>query len=427
MKVLVIGSGGREHALCWALRRSPLLKELYCAPGNVGIAAVADIVPIAPEEIQQLADFAADLKIALTVVGPELPLALGIVDEFRRRGLEIFGPRQQAAELESSKVFAKEFMQRHDIPTPAFHVAHDLSEARAAIKDLGLPVVLKAEGLAAGKGVIIARSEKDAEAALAVLFEERRFGAASDRVVVEEFLEGEEASFIALSDGSNLLPMAASKDYKRVGEGDTGPNTGGMGAHSPSMVLNSDQAADIVEKVMRPTVEGLAQEGRPFVGVLYAGLMLTADGPRVLEFNVRFGDPECQALLMRLEDDLLQVLAAGAAGAFRTSRLTFRKEAAVCLVLASEGYPGKPVKGQPIEGLDEAAELEGVQVFHAGTGRDEQGRIIATGGRVLNVCATGTQLVDALKRAYAASQIIRWPAKILRRDVGRRVLESGSR
>lgn len=426
MKVLVIGSGGREHALCWALSRSPQLRELYCAPGNAGIAAVADLVPIAPEEIHQLADFAADLKIDLTVVGPELPLSLGIVDEFQSRGLAIFGPRQRAAQLESSKVFAKEFMQRHGIPTAPFEVAHDAHEARQAALGFGLPVVLKAEGLASGKGVLIVSSDDELEAALQVLFDERRFGAASDRVVVEAFLEGEEASFIGISDGKHLLPMATSKDYKRIGDGDVGPNTGGMGAHSPSIVLGGDQAAEVVEKVMRPVVEGMAAEGSPFAGVLYAGVILTADGPKVLEFNVRLGDPEAQALLLRLEDDLLTVLSQAAAGSFRLSRLSFRKEAAVCLVMASAGYPGKPTKGEVIEGLDQAAAQEGVVVFHAGTARRGQDFVTA-GGRVLNVCATGTQLVDALKRAYDASKLIHWPGKVLRRDIGRRVLQGPRR
>ena len=422
MKVLVVGGGGREHALCWKLRHSPLLEELYCAPGNPGIAQIADLVPVAAEEIHQLADFAADLKIDLTVVGPELPLSLGIADEFARRGLPLFGPSRQAAELEASKVFAKQFMERHGIPTAPFTVIHDAAEGRAAAERFGYPLVLKADGLAAGKGVVIAADGDELEAALEACFVERRFGAAADRVVVEEFQRGEEVSFIALSDGERLLPFATSKDYKRIGEGDRGPNTGGMGAHSPSGVLSSEASAEIMETVMRPAIAGMAAEERRLVGVLYAGLMVTPDGPRVLEFNVRFGDPEAQALLLRLEDDLLPVLASGAAGAFNTRRLRFRKEVGVCVVLASRDYPGTPVKGEEIQGLDLAATVPGVEIFHAGT-VEQDGRVLTDGGRVLNVCATGRDLVAALRRAYAAAGEIDWPHRVLRRDIGRRVLE----
>jgi phosphoribosylamine--glycine ligase len=422
MRVLVVGGGGREHALCWKLRQSPLLTELYCAPGNPGIGEIADLVPTAPDEIHRLADFAADLRIDLTVVGPELPLSLGIADELSRRGLAVFGPDRNAAELESSKVFAKQFMERHDIPTAPFHVAHDVGEARRAAKQVGLPLVLKAEGLAAGKGVLICHDEADLASGLAALFEERRFGAAGDRVVVEPFLVGEEVSFLALCDGEHLLPLATSKDYKRLGEGDSGPNTGGMGAHSPSHTLTSEQCADIMDRVMRPTVAGMVEEGRRLVGVLYAGLMMTADGPRVLEYNVRFGDPEAQALLLRVEDDLLPVLAAGARGAFDARRLRFKKAAAACIVLASRGYPGSPVRDEVIEGLERAAAMPGVEVFHAATA--ERGdRVVSAGGRVLNVCATGPHLAEALRRAYAAAAEIQWPSKVMRRDIGRRVLE----
>jgi phosphoribosylamine--glycine ligase len=421
MKVLVIGGGGREHALCWKLRKSPLLAELYCAPGSAGIAQVADVVPIAVEDIQGLADFAAGLKIDLTVVGPELPLSLGLVDEFLARGLPIFGPRKQAAELESSKVYAKRFMERQGIPTAPFRVAHDAKEARVAAAEFGFPVVLKADGLAAGKGVFLPENAQELDEAIQTLFEDRRFGASSDRVVVEAFLPGEEVSFIALCDGEHLLPFASSKDYKRIGEDDTGPNTGGMGAHSPSYVLDTEQGSLVVEKILRPTVEGMALEGRPLVGVLYAGLMITDEGPQLLEYNLRFGDPEAQALLLRLEDDLLPVLAAGAAGNFGVARLKFRKAAAACIVLAAEGYPGKPTRGDLIRGLDAAARQKGVVVFHAGT-QQREGEFYTAGGRVLNVCATGADLVEALKKAYAGCGAIHWPGKVMRRDIGRRVL-----
>lgn len=425
MKVLVIGSGGREHALCWKLRHSEVLKELYCAPGNPGIGEIADLVPIAADEIQKLVDFATELKIDLTVVGPELPLTLGIADEFAERRLALFGPSAQAAELEGSKVFAKEFMQRQGIPTGDFQVTHDAGETRKAAARLGFPVVLKADGLAAGKGVLIAHDKKDVEEAIKTFFEDRRFGRAGDRVVVEEFLEGEELSFIALSDGERLLNFATSKDYKRIGEDDTGLNTGGMGAHSPAGVLSKDEAKEIFERVMRPTIAGLAAENRRFVGVLYAGLMLTDKGPRVLEFNVRFGDPEAQPLMLRLEDDLLPVLAAGAGGHFESRRLHFRKEASACIVLASAGYPGDPVKGEVISGLEAASRHEGVEVFHAGTA-EQDGRVLSAGGRVLNVCATAPRLREALRRAYEAAADIKWPSKVLRADIGRRVLKSES-
>jgi phosphoribosylamine--glycine ligase len=423
MKVLVIGAGGREHALCWKLRQSPLLSELYCAPGNPGLAEYADLVPISVDEITRLADFAVDLKIDLTVVGPELPLVLGLVDEFRRRGLAVFGPQRQAAEIEGSKVFAKEFMGRHGVPTADFEIVHDAADCRKAAARFGLPVVLKADGLAQGKGVLIPQDAAELDAAVRTLFEERRFGASSDRVVVERYEQGEEVSFMVLADGERVLPLATSKDYKRIGENDTGPNTGGMGAHSPSGLLSADAAALVLEKVILPTIAGLREENRAFVGILYAGLMLTDDGPKVLEFNARLGDPEAQALLLRVENDLLPVLAAGAAGDFGAERLQFRKEASACLVLAAAGYPDKPVKGEPIEGLDAARAVPGASVFHAGTAwRD--GVFVSNGGRVLNVCGTGANLREALRTAYAAASEVQWPSKVLRRDIGRRVLES---
>jgi phosphoribosylamine--glycine ligase len=429
MKVLVVGGGAREHALCWKLRQSPLLTELYCAPGNPGIAALADRVPLAPEEVQRLADFAGELRIDLTVVGPELPLTLGIADEFANRGLPLFGPTQRAAEIEGSKVFAKQFMERHGIPTAPSEVVHDAAAARAAAGRFGYPVVLKADGLAAGKGVIIVQDDAGLAAAVQALFEERQFGASADRVLVEAFLPGEEVSFMALCDGERVLPLATARDYKRIGDGDTGPNTGGMGAHSPSGGLSAEAGAVVVETILRPAVAGLAAEGRPFVGVLYAGLMLTPEGPRVLEFNARFGDPEAQVVLLRLEDDLLPILAAGAAGRFDARRLSFRREVAVCVVLASPGYPGRPVQGEPIGGLDRAAALPGVEIFHAGTAwarEGADGELVSAGGRVLSVCALDPGLSGALKKAYAAAAEIDWPGKVYRHDIGRRLLDQVS-
>jgi phosphoribosylamine--glycine ligase len=421
MKVLVIGGGGREHALCWKLRQSPLLRELYCAPGNPGIAQVADRVPLAAEEVHRLADFATEMKIDLTVAGPELPLTLGLADEFARRELAIFGPTQRAAEIEGSKVFAKQFMERHGIPTAPFTVVHDAAAARREAGRFDFPVVLKADGLAAGKGVLIAGDASELEDAVCALFEERRFGASADRVVIESFLAGDEVSFMALSDGERVLPLATARDYKRIGDGDTGPNTGGMGAHSPSGGLSAEAAAEVVETILRPAVAGLAAEGRPFVGVLYAGLILTLEGPRVLEFNARFGDPEAQVLMLRLEDDLLPVLAAGAAGRFEARRLSFRREVAACVVLASPGYPGRPLDGEPIGGLAAASALPGVEIFHAGT-RLVDGQLVSAGGRVLSVCALAPDLAGALARAYAAVAEIDWPGKVFRRDIGRRLL-----
>ncbi|HKH46845.1 MAG TPA: phosphoribosylamine--glycine ligase [Thermoanaerobaculia bacterium] len=422
MKVLVVGGGAREHALCWKLRQSPLLEDLYCAPGNPGIGEIADLVPLAVEEVQRLADFAAEMKIDLTVIGPELPLTLGLADALRARGLAVFGPSQRAAEIEGSKVFSKQLMQRHGIPTAPFLVAHDAAEALAARGRFGWPAVLKADGLAAGKGVIIARDEAEYDAAVHEMLDERRFGTAADRVVVEAFLEGEEVSLMALCDGERVLPLATAKDYKRIGDGDTGLNTGGMGSHSPAGVLSAETAAAAFDEILHHTVTCLAAEGRPFIGVLYAGLILTPEGPRVLEFNARLGDPEAQAILLRLDDDLLPVLAAGAAGNFGMRRLSFRKEAAACIVLASPGYPLRPVQGEVIRGLDRAAALPGVEIFHAGTALVREDELVSAGGRVLSVCALDTDLVGALRRAYAAVAEVDWPTKVFRHDIGRRVI-----
>ncbi len=433
MKVLVIGSGGREHAMCWKLSQSPELTKLYCAPGNPGITRVAETVPIRADEIQRLGEFAAAKQIDLTIVGAELPLVLGIVEEFTAAGLRVFGPTSQAAELEGSKVFAKELMASSGVPTAPFEIAHDRRSALQVAKRFGFPLVLKADGLAAGKGVLIPRDRKELDQALDIFFGQRRFGRAGDRVVVEEFLEGEEVSFIALCDGTRILPLASSKDYKRIGEDDQGPNTGGMGAHSPAGIASFRGRDDVVkmgalvmEEIMHPVVAGMERINRPFRGFLYAGLVLTPKGIRVLEFNVRMGDPETQPLMLRMEDDLLPVLAAGADGDFGVDRFHFRKAASACVVLAADGYPGKSVTGEVIEGLTAIDELDGVEVFHAGTATDADGSIITAGGRVLNVCATGTDLRQALRRTYDAAALIRWPHRYMRRDIGRRVVEAAS-
>ena len=417
MKVLVIGSGGREHALCWKLRQSPLLKELYCAPANPGIAQIADPVPIPADQIHELADFAAELRIDLTVVGPELPLTLGIAAEVSSRGLPLFGPRQRAAELEGSKVFAKEFMKRHGIPTADFEIAHGAEEVRRAAARFGFPVVLKADGLAAGKGVMVTENAAEAEAAIDTIMVARAFGAAGAEVVIEERMVGPEASFFALVDGRTVLPLASAQDHKRAYDGDRGPNTGGVGAFSPSVLIDEAMQARVMAEIIEPTVRAMAAEGRPYQGVLYAGLMLTAEGPKLLEYNVRFGDPECQVLVARLKSDLLPALLATADSALAAVDLRWRDDPAVCVVMAAAGYPGSYRKGAAIGGLAEAGAVEGVTVFHAGTRAGPDGAVLVDGGRVLGVTATGGTLAIARQRAYAAVDRIAWDGGWCRRDI----------
>jgi len=420
MKVLVVGSGAREHALAWKLRGSPLVKELYCAPGNVGLAKIADRVPIDPSSIVELADFAATIKIDLTVVGPELPLTLGIVDEFQKRDLAIFGATQAAAEIESSKVFAKEFMKKHDIPTARFDVACSAAEARALLKKKkgGFPIVFKADGLAGGKGVLVARDKKEAEEAIETLQVERRFGVAGDRVVLEEFLEGHEASFFALSDGERVLPLVTCQDYKRLGDRDEGPNTGGMGGYSPSVHIDADTFREILDGILLPTIAGLAKEGRPYRGVLYVGLMLTKKGPRVLEYNARFGDPEAELIAVRMKSDLIPVLQATLGGRLEDINIDWLKARSVCVVLAARGYPGEAETGAPIAGLDAAEAQEGVEVFHSGTGVKD-GKFTIAGGRVLAVTALGATFAQARERCYKAAQTIQFEGRHYRTDIAK--------
>jgi phosphoribosylamine---glycine ligase len=417
LRVLVVGGGAREHALAWKLARADGIDELYAAPGNPGMAAVATCVPIAADATVELVEFAASLRIDLTVVGPELPLVMGIADEFGRRGLPLVGPSRAAAELEGSKVFSKEFCVRHGIPTPRARVAHTRSEAAAAVKELGIPIVFKADGLAAGKGVQVCRSKDEVEQAMVRYFEERAFGAAGARVLVEEFLAGEEVSFMVLADGANVLPLASARDYKRVADGDRGPNTGGMGAVSP-VPLESGLATTILREIVHPTVAGLAAEGRPYRGVLYAGVMATAAGPRLLEFNCRFGDPETQAVLPRLEDDLVPLLRATTSGEIASQRVTWKREAAVCVVLASAGYPDAPRRGDAIAGLGEALAEPGVLVFHAGTALQD-GRLVTAGGRVLSVVGRGVTVAEAARGAYDAVEKVRFDGMQFRTDIGR--------
>ena len=418
MRVLVVGSGAREHAIVHALALSPSVEQLFAAPGNPGMAEAAELVDVAASDIDAVAEAAADHAVDLTVVGPEGPLADGIADAFAGRGLRLFGPTAVAAELEASKVFAKEFCLRHEIPTARARVATGIDQASRAAAEFGFPVVLKADGLAAGKGVLIVTDPNELEAALDALFVERRFGPAAERVLVEECLVGTEVSYMVISDGTRIEPFATSHDYKRVGDGDRGPNTGGMGSHSPAYVLTPALREEILATVIRPTIAGMAAEGREYRGVLYAGLMLTADGPKVLEFNCRLGDPETQSVLRRLDGDLAAALAAAADGRLEPGTIGWRPEAAVCIVLAAAGYPGTPRTGDEITGLERAAEQPGVTVFHAGTKR-EGDRLVTSGGRVLSVTATGSNLNQAIDRTYSAARLIGFEGVHARSDIGR--------
>jgi phosphoribosylamine--glycine ligase len=421
MRVLVLGSGAREHAIVHALRRSAGVDYVFAAPGNPGIAQAADLLPLSANDLPGVAEAAEDLRIDVTIVGPELPLAMGVCDEFYRRGLRLFGPRRAAAEIESSKVFAKEFCQRHDIPTAQGVVVRTQDEAVAAAGDLGMPVVFKADGLAAGKGVMIIRDDDDLERAVDAFFHQRRFGDAGDRVLVEECLQGDEVSYMVISDGTRVVPVATSHDYKRAGENDVGPNTGGMGAHSPALVIPPGTSRLILDTVVRPAISGMAAEGREYRGVLYAGLMLTADGPKVLEFNCRLGDPETQATFLRLDDNFAEVARDAADGALEAANLNWRKEAVACVVLAAEGYPGSPRKGDEIRGVDDAMALSGVTVYHAGT-RLEDGKLATSGGRVLSVCGRGSTLSEALDAAYGGVSKISFDGMWYRSDIGRDTL-----
>lgn len=417
MRVMVLGSGAREHAIVHALRRSPGVNEIFCAPGNPGIAQAADILPLAVDDLVGAAEAASDLRIDLTIVGPELPLALGIGDEFTRLGLRLFGPQRLAAELEASKVFAKEFCQRHQIPTAEAQCVRDRDEAVKAARNLGLPVVVKADGLAAGKGVIMVRCEEDLEDAIDVFFVQRRFGEAGQKVLVERCLTGDEVSYMVISDGTRVVPIATSHDYKRAHEDDQGPNTGGMGAHSPALVIPPGTSRLIMDTIVQPTITGMAAEGREYRGVLYVGLMMTDDGPKVLEYNCRFGDPETQAILLRLDDNLAVAAKKAADGALDAQSLNWRKEAVACVVLAARGYPDRPRKGDEISGVNRAMTQPGVTVYHAGTKRD-QGRLVTAGGRVLSVCGRGATLLEALDVASRGVECIDFEGMWYRSDIG---------
>ncbi len=424
MKVFVVGSGGREHALVWKLSRSPQIKQLWCAPGNAGTAQLAQNVAIAPEAIEDLFQFASFNQIDLTLVGPEAPLVAGIVDRFEEAHQPIVGPSRQAALLEGSKVFAKNFMKRRGIPTAAYEVFDQPEQAETALRNntFGYPVVLKADGLAAGKGVVICQDLEESLQAIHAIMRQRQFGASGDRLVAEEFLEGKEASFMVFSDGKNVIPMIPSRDYKAIYEGDRGPNTGGMGAYSVDEILSESLYREIFERIICPTVEGMSTEGRPFRGVLYAGLMLTQQGPQVLEFNVRFGDPETQVVLPHMESDLLDPLLGIAHGNLLDITVDWNRNATVCVVIASGGYPAIYKKGGEITGLDMASEVKDTVVFHAGTILRD-GKVLTSGGRVLGVTSRAPSLEDAIIQAYEGVNKIHFEGMYYRRDIASKGLE----
>ena len=422
MKILVVGSGGREHSLCWAIAASPLCSAIYCAPGNGGISRDAVCVPIDPLDIDALVAFAQSTDIDFVVVGPEAPLAAGLVDHLEAVGIAAFGPNAKAAQLEASKGFARDLCHRHGVPGPDYARFTEPAAALDYVRARGAPIVVKADGLAAGKGVTVAGTLLEAEAAVAAIAK-GQFGQAGAEIVIEELLMGEEASFFALVNGETVLPLGGAQDHKAVHEGDIGPNTGGMGAYSPAPVITENLQGQIMEEVMLPVARAMVEEGRPYKGVLYAGVMITDDGPKVLEFNVRFGDPECQVLLPRLMSDLVPALMATRDGELGHFALRWVSSAAVCVVMAAKGYPGDYEKGSEIRGLEKLDHMEDVMLFHAGT-RLEDDRVISTGGRVLGVTALGSDVAEAQARAYRAIDVIDWPSGFCRRDIGWRAISS---
>ena len=423
MKILVVGNGGREHALVWKIRQSPLVQDVFCAPGNAGMAGLADCVPIDTSNIVEVADFAQTIKADLTVVGPELPMVLGMADEFARRGLAIFCPSRAAAELEGSKAFAREFMTRHKIPSPRYEICASREAAEAFMKKapFGFPVVVKADGLASGKGTFIVQDAKEGNEAIAAMMADKRFGSAGAKVVIEECLVGEEVSFLVFSDGSRVVPMVSVQDHKRLLDGDAGPNTGGMGTVSPSTGLTVELHKQIMQDIVLPTIAGMAAEGRKYQGVLYVGLMMTEQGPKVLEYNARFGDPETQVIMARLRSDIVPLLRDVADGHLHETRMEWAKEPAVCVVLASRGYPEAVETGMPIEGLDGLKAEQDVIVYHAATDTRE-GKVVTVGGRVLGVTALGANLDAAIKRAYEAVSRISFDGMQHRTDIGQKAL-----
>jgi len=421
MNILLLGSGGREHALAWKLAASPLLGKLYCAPGNAGIAHECEVVALDICDHAAVIAFCKAQKIDLVVVGPEAPLCAGMVDDLTAAGIKAFGPSRAAARLEGSKGFAKDLCKANDIPTAAYARFSAAAPAKAYLRAQGTPIVVKADGLAAGKGVVIAGSLAEADAAIDMMFG-GGLGAAGAEVVIEEFLQGEEASFFALCDGETAIALASAQDHKRAFDGDEGPNTGGMGAYSPAPVMTPEMSRRAMDEIVLPTVRAMKARGALYKGVLYAGLMITAEGPKLIEYNVRFGDPECQVLMLRLMSDLLPALLASCDGMLKNFDLRWYPDAALTVVMAAKGYPGATTKGSPIEGLEAAAQVEGVEIFHAGT-KSEGGKILANGGRVLDVCALGKTVGEAQARAYQAVDRIRWSDGFCRRDIGFRAVE----
>ncbi len=423
--VLVVGGGGREHALVWKLAQSPRVGKIYCAPGNAGIGELAECVPLAADDVKGLTRFALERKIGLTVVGPELPLTLGIVDEFELNGLKIFGPTSAAAQLEASKAFAKELLRQNNVPTAYFGVFTDPDEASTYVREVGAPIVVKADGLAAGKGVVICKREAEAIEAIDEIMRARCFGDAGRRVVVEEFLEGEELSFMAVTDGSCVVPLATSQDHKRAFDADQGPNTGGMGAYSPAAIASPELTARIMDEIMLPVAQGLKKKKIKYKGVLYAGLMICEGRPKVLEFNVRFGDPECQAILPRLRSDLFDLLEATVEERLAGCALQWDSGASVCVILASEGYPGDYARGRVISGLEDLAEWKGGVVFHAGTKKDGD-RVLTNGGRVLGVTGIGRSFREAIEEAYRAVGLVKFKGMHFRTDIGQRAISASA-
>ncbi len=421
MRVLLIGSGGREHALAWKLSASPSLTKLYCAPGNPGIATIAELVDIGVDDHQALIAFAKDKKIDLVVVGPEAPLVAGLSDEMRAEGIRVFGPSKAAAQLEGSKGFTKDLCARFDIPTGAYGRFNNAPKAKAYIRQQGAPIVVKAEGLAAGKGVIVAMTLDEALGAVDACFE-GAFGSAGAEVVVEEFLDGEEASFFCICDGKTALPLGSAQDHKRVGDGDTGPNTGGMGAYAPAPVMTPEIVERTMRELIEPTMRGMAEIGAPFSGILFLGLMIGKDGPKLIEYNTRFGDPECQVLMMRLNSDLLALINAAVDGKLDEVSLDWKNQPALTVVMAAEGYPSNVKKGSVVRDLDKLEGIDGVKLFHAGTA-EKDGSIVASGGRVLNITAIADTVAEAQARAYEAVKLIDWPEGFYRSDIGWRAVE----
>jgi phosphoribosylamine---glycine ligase len=422
MNVLVIGSGGREHALCWAIKKSPKVTRLYCTPGNGGISKLAECVNIAVDDVDGLLKFALEKKIDLTVVGPEVSLCKGVVDVFTKKGLKAFGPSQEAAQLEGSKVFCKEFMHRRSIPTAIYKVFEGPGAALTFLEDAQFPLVVKADGIAAGKGVYVCQNLKEAQTAIDDIMVKKIFGAAGDRIVIEECLDGQEASVLAVSDGKHFFVLPTAQDHKRIFDDDIGPNTGGMGTFSPNPLVTASLLDQIIARVIEPAIRGMYQEGMPFKGVLYAGIMLTADGPKTLEFNVRFGDPETQCILPRLQTDIVDILLASCEGRLNEIKVKWDERACVCVVVASGGYPGKYQNGYSIGGLDDIKEDDAI-VFHAGT-KNEGGQIVTNGGRVLGVTALGSNLEKARGKAYEAVEKIKFDHMFFRRDIGVKVLKT---